>query len=178
MKKSEVAALLSAIVTAYPASRVELNADTVSLWTEMLSDIDAAEATLAVKALIATEHYPPSIADVREAVRKTRSEARGDLTPGEAWARVFGAIRRFGYIHPDEAREMLGEDLWNVVKQVGGWTDICLSEHAEVISAQFERRYKSMQDAQRWRETVPLPIQQAVKALADGKRLALEGGKP
>lgn len=173
MTSQETAAILGVIIKAYPGSRINIDRETVSLWAEMLQDLSAAEVTLAVKGMVATLKYPPSIADVREAVVKQRNA--GDLSAGEAWGKVIKAVGRFGYNHPDEAHERLGDRIWAAIEQVGGWTNVCLSDSGlEVLSAQFERRYDAAEKQRRYREQVPDTIQQSFAQLVNNIKL-LEG---
>ena len=167
MTKSEMAALLTVISVAYPGSRVRADETTIGVWHDALQDLTAAEATLAVKALVNTLKFPPSIADVREAVVNQRQLARGEKSAGEAWELVTRALSKHGYYHPSKAREELGEAIWGIVQQCGGWRALCGSEKLEVFSAQFERRYKDAKEREAYAEKVPIRVQNDFKALTD-----------
>lgn len=162
-----MAALLTIISVAYPGSRVRADETTIGVWHDALQDLAAAEATLAVKALVNTLKFPPSIADVQEAVVNQRQLARGEKTPGEAWELVTRALSKYGYYHPSKAREELGETIWGIIRQCGGWRNLCETEKPEVISAQFERRYKAMKDRETYAEKVPVRVQNDFKALTE-----------
>lgn len=155
---------MSVISCAYPQHRWENYEGTLALWTEMLEDLDARTATLAVKRLIATNKWPPSIADVREAAVKNARQ--GQLTAGQAWGKITAAIRRYGWYQADEAKEALGQDLWGMVRQIGGWTHLCECDNIDVVGGQFERRYNAMLEVQRDRLQVPASVQKDIKELA------------
>lgn len=166
MNISETAALLSVIKTAYPNSRFDANEQTLLLWHEMLADIPAEIATLAVKSMVATLKFPPSIADVREAVSRNERELRGYMTAGEAWDAVRRAISNYGYYQPEKARESLGERLWKAVGMAGGWTLLCTTDEVTTVSAQFERRYNAMVEQETYHMQVPETVMLQLRELA------------
>jgi hypothetical protein len=127
----------------YPSSRVNADPLTVAMWHEMLEDLPADVVSVAMKRMCATLKYPPSVADIREAVKDAVQDAAGIPIAGEAWARVSKAMSRWGYHRPEQARADLGEDIWRAVEMIGGWCEVCMGERA-VLSAQFERRYNAM----------------------------------
>lgn len=132
----------------------------------MLSDLDLPVVQLALKRMIAVLKFPPSVADLREAVADLATQ--GQLTAGQAWGKINAALRRYGFYQPEKARAELGEDLWSMVSQVGGWTHLCECDNLDVVGAQFERRYKDM--LQRRKEAIQVPhrLQQQFAALMDG----------
>lgn len=177
MNKSETTKLLAYIAVAYPNGKVEPNEPTVNLWAQFTADLPYNAAKLAVDSMIATLKFPPSIADIREAVARAQSEARGDLSAGEAWGRVRRAVSRFGYYQPAKARDCLGSALWAAIDQIGGWAYLCTTEDdASTLSAQFERRYKAAADQQKYRDMVPLAVQEHLKALNPAAMLKQIGG--
>ena len=180
MTKADTAKLLTIIIKAYPSSRLQADDDTLNLWHEMLSDLPVEIAASSTKALISTLRFPPTIADIRESVARSMAEARGELTPGEEWGRVLAAVRKYG--DNDErqvqrAREALGDDLWEAVRLIGGWAYLCnTDDDVSTISAQFERRYKAMQEQAKYRVQVPQAVQDHLKALGAGQGLKMIGG--
>ena len=158
MTKAETATLLRVIASAYPRSRWENFDETLEIWHEMLEDLDLPVVQLALKRMIAVLKYPPTVADLREAVAELATQ--GQLTPGQAWGKITAALRAFGYYQPEKAREALGEDLWSMVGQMGGWTHLCECENPDVVGAQFERRYKAMLDRRKDQIQVPGKIKQ------------------
>ena len=159
MTKAETAQLLALISTAYPGSKIDVNDMTVSLWHDMLQDLPGEVVASATKRMFSTLKFPPSIADIREAVAKATSDAQGKLNAGEAWRKVVKAISDYGYYRGDEAREYLGPDIWRAVEYIGGWADVCLSEDPETVrSAQFERRYDAMRAQQEQLIQIPASV--------------------
>ena len=179
MNKSETTKLLAYIAIAYPNGKVEPNEPTVNLWAQFMADLPYTLAKSAVDSMIATLRFPPTIADIREAVAKAMAEARGELTPGEAWGRVLSAVRKYGDNDPrqvDRARAELG-DLWETVKLIGGWSYLCnTDDDVSTLSAQFERRYKAAQEQAKYRAQVPQAVQDHLKALGAAQGLKMIGG--
>ena len=141
----ETTTLLQTIAAMWPASQFRSDEMTVRVWHKMLDDLPGAVVSAAVERMASMLKFPPTIADIREAVANATQDAQGTLSAAEAWRKVTKAISNYGYYRPDEARAFLGEDIWRAVEMVGGWSDICISEDPEtVISAQFERRYSTM----------------------------------
>lgn len=166
MTRKETAQLLALISVAYPGSKVSADEQTLTLWHQMLEDMPGEIVAAAVKRMIATLKFPPSIADIREAVAQATQDARGTLSAGEAWAKVCKAVSWYGYYRPDEARKWLGEDVWRAVDMVGGWREVCAGEDSEgVISAQFERRYNAMQMQQTQLIQIPASVRDDMKRL-------------
>ena len=169
MTRPETKLLLGLIVTAYPSSRIAADDRTVDLWFEMLADLPSDVAAAATKAMFATLKFPPTIADIREAVARSVSDARGDITAGEAWDRVLRAVRRYGWNRPDEAKAALGERLWGAIGMVGGWAHICESDEIEIISAQFERRYEAQHAQEQRQLQIPAQVREHLMALGAGR---------
>ena len=156
------------ISAAWPRCRWESYEDSLAIWHEMLEDMDLPIVKLAVKRMIATLKYPPSVADLRESVANLALQ--GAPTAGQAWGQITAAIGRYGYYQPDAAHQALGDDLWSMVRQIGGWTHLCEADNLDVIGAQFERRYQAMTDKRRERIQVPRCIQTQFAAMLDRHR--------
>jgi len=178
--KAETAKLLAYIAVAYPNGKVEPNEPTVNLWAKFTADLPVDLAQLAVDSKIATSPFPPTIADIRESVARSMAEARGELTAGEAWGKVLAAVRKYGdndERQVQKAREAVGEDLWEAVRLIGGWAYLCSTDDdVSTLSAQFERRYKAMQEQAKYRAQVPKAVQDHLKALGAAQGLMMIGG--
>lgn len=178
MTKRETAQLLAIISTAYPGSKIAVDDMTVALWHDMLSDLPGEVVGAATKRMFATLKFPPTIADIREAVAKATQDARGTLSAGEAWRKVKSAISLYGSYRGDAAREYLGEDVWRAVEYIGGWRDLCLSDDPETVkSAQFERRYDAMKAQQAQLVQIPASVRDDMARLVGPmvEKLRIEG---
>ena len=178
MDKPETMKLMALIVAAFPNCKLNPEDENQrAVWHDMLQDLPLSTAAIATKAMIATLKYPPSIADIREAVAKAQAESRGDLTAGEALAKLRRALSRYGYYDPTGARECLGERIWEVMRMVGGsWGDLCISED-ENWPARFERLYKEQATREQYVAQIPAPVMDRLKQLGgDGLGLKMIGG--
>ncbi len=178
MTKAETALLLQTIMVLYPASKLRADELTVGLWHEMLRDIPGELAGLAVRRMAAVLKYPPSVADIREAVATAEREARGELSAGDAWAQVMRAVRQYGYYRPEEAHAALGDDIWRVVMMLGGWDELCMGEGALAVkSAQFERRYQAYVDQRAQAVQIPAAVRERMAALMAPAMQRMIGGE-
>ena len=174
MNKSETMKLLQIITVAYPATKMIVDDLTIDIWYEMLSDMSYAIVMAATKRMLATQKFPPTIADIRESVANAVQDAKDEPTAGEAWRLVRKAIGKFGSYQPTEARAWLGEKTWHAVEMIGGWQYICLSEDGvDIQSAQFERRYKVAREQEKNQVQIPAAVRESMQALTGGilKRL-------
>ena len=181
MTKAETITLIQTLVVYYPASRIKADELTVNLYWEALQDLPGELVSAAVRRMVAMLKFPPSVADIREAVAKAVQEAQGAPSAGEAWARVKRAIGLYGSYQGELARDYLGADLWRAVEYVGGWHELCLSEDPETVkSAQFSRRYEAMLQQQRERVQIPASVRadmaRLVGPLTEALRLDAGGG--
>ena len=97
MTRQEALAIMAMLKTAYPSfykdfSKEELNA-AVNLWATMFADDPAYIVTEAVKSLMCTLKYPPTIADVKEKIAMITQPPT--MTEMEAWQKV--QVRLQGY---------------------------------------------------------------------------------
>lgn len=176
MTKQETAQLLALLNSAYPRFKVAGSAEALSIWHEMLEDLPGEVVAVAVKRMISTLEYPPTIADIRKAVASAAQDAQGKQKAGEAWRKVIKAISDYGYYRPDEALAAIGEDAWRAVEMIGGWANLCIGEEPEsVLSAQFERRYDAMIEQQAHGIQIPASVNEDMKRLVAPlmERLAL-----
>jgi len=177
VERSEVAQLLTMLSVAYPGSKISADEMTLSLWHEMLSDLPGEVVGAATKRMIAKLRFPPSVADVRQAVAEAVTEAQGVVSAGEAWSRVKRAIAWYGWQRGEEARKALGEDIWRAVCMVGGWQYMCLTDDDESTrSAQFERRYTAMQGKKGDMIQIPESVREDMARLVGALTAMLTGG--
>jgi len=179
MDPAETADFLSYLKLAYPGSKLEASVPMVKMWHRHTYDIPPSMSLDLADYLISTNVYPPTPAHLREAYAKAIADANNELTAGEAWALVSKKIRYYGHDRPTEARTELGEFLWDVIGQTGGWYQICLSEEPQIVCAQFERHYNQMIERTRFARLVPAQIRDGFSQTLlkmTGQPLMIEGG--
>ena len=182
MKKTETVQLLAVINAAFP--NIQITEAMVSLWYELLGDIDFNLAKAAVKKLLLESPYPPSIADIRKRAVEILTPEEEKIDAAEAWGEVERAMRFYGFYREAEALESMSPRVAKVVRWMG-WRDICLSEEPGVVRGQFLKMYEQVTEREQKEKLLPerlkadikmlserftLPAEQETKAFQEGKR--------
>lgn len=142
MSIQEFATIASAIKAAWPNANIMPDKQSKEVWYTMLSDLDYHVCLNAVKRLISTNVFAPSIAEIRKKCVQVSSVPEADW--GEAWGRVIKAIGAYGYMREEEALESLDEPSRTAVKRIG-WQNICHSENIAADRANFRMIYEADQ---------------------------------
>jgi ribosomal protein L29 len=118
---------------------VVVDEPTVAAWARFLGDVTPEEAGTALELLAATRPFPPTIAEVRQAVARLRAPEAAQILPAEAWAQVRREIARVGvYGEPTELSPLVRRAVETL-----GWREICLSENPEAVRRQFLEVYEA-----------------------------------
>lgn len=139
MNKQEI---LKAVAPLQLAFKGNLDDARMRLYVEMLSDIPPQILEAAVKKLIMTNKFLPSIAEIRETAYGIKGTISGTAAPdeSEAWGEVIKAIRSVGYYgKPKFSHEAITATVNNI-----GWQDICMTPNdgMNTLRAQFRRAYQ------------------------------------
>jgi hypothetical protein len=124
MNDFEKARLRQTYVAMTSYYRQKLEDSTITMYVDDLEDLDFETVMGAIKTyrLDPKSRFLPLPAQIRSIIfpePTTRDYAE------EALGRVMRAIRAHGYMNGDSARQDIGEDAWNVIRRMGGWTEIC-----------------------------------------------------
>ena len=146
-----LATLVAAVASAWPAAN--FSEGTVALWMESLSDLPVERVGIAVRKLIATSRFCPSIAEVRFACLE-QTPTIGEHSASEAWGIVLDAVARYGWARSPVFADPVVE---RALQCTIGWYDLCTSDVADGAShrARFVTAYESLQ--RRVREDLLLP---------------------
>lgn len=129
MNRAEVAKVLAVCSAAFP--HVNVTRETAAVYAEMLADLDPQHAQQAIRRLLATSHFFPSIAAIREA---TIAVANPSAPSGaEAWAEVVLKIKQVG----SRGRPEWSHPAVAVAVSTLGWWDLCMSDNQAVNRAHF-----------------------------------------
>lgn len=139
MNKQEI---LKAVAPLQLAFKGNLDDARMRLYVEMLSDIPPQILEAAVKKLIMTNKFLPSIAEIRETAYGIKGTISGTAAPdeSEAWGEVIKAVRSVGYYgKPKFSHEAITVTVNNI-----GWQDICMTtnEGMNTLRSQFKRAYQ------------------------------------
>lgn len=135
MTRDEVKVMMDVLKKSYPNFyKTEKNLkDVVDIWEMIFKDDSREHVMQAVALYIATEKFPPTIADIRE--KMVMAESKG-LTADEAWGQVQSAFSKFGYTRQEEAMEWFHPEVALLVRRLG-WTTLCRSEDLMADRAHF-----------------------------------------
>lgn len=108
MNKEQIIAILKVLKTSYPKFYADMTKEemlnTIDLWTEMFAHENPAIVVGAVKNLINTFKWPPTIADIKEEMYKLTEEEK--QSPVEMWNMIIRAIRRSTYYADSEFEKL------------------------------------------------------------------------
>ena len=180
MTRQEALAIMITLKTAYPTfyknySKDEINA-AVDLWATMFADDPAYIVTEAVKSLMCTLKYPPTIADVKEKIAMITQPPI--MTEMEAWDMVRRAI---SYYHANEAFRNLPPILQKIVgspNQLREWALMNVETVNSVIQSNFMRSYKAKVAQEKEYAMLPESTRQLIQSIAVKMDMkAITGGK-
>jgi hypothetical protein len=171
MDKKETAAIMSILQAAYPRfyiNQTEEDMTTVlNLWSTMFADNSAKVVTEAVKALLTTLKYPPTIADVKEKILLLTRPP--DMTEVEAWNQVYKAIQSANY-NSQENFDKLPPILQRLVgspNQLREWAQMDADTLKSVVSSNFNRSYTARVKQEKEYQILPQTNKDIIKSLAD-----------
>jgi hypothetical protein len=146
MTEPEAAKLVTMLVTAYPSMMAKLTeeqqADTRRIYRAMLVDLDYELAGKALRGLITTCKFMPTIAEIREAAMHVKF---GRQRPGgDAWGDVVAAMKRYGSYRTPGVDFQFEDPLVARAVAAFGWKELCGSENAIADRARFIELYEHM----------------------------------
>lgn len=176
MTREETKAILSILQVAYPhfykgQTKDELT-KALDLWSMMFLDEPARIVTEAVKALLTTLKFPPTIADVKEKINLITQPA--PMTEIEAWNTVYKAI---SYYNASENFERLPPILQKLVGSPGQlreWAQMEGDVVKSVIQSNFMRSYTARVKADNQIQQLPESTKNMIAELSE--KLSIEGG--
>jgi len=133
MNRTEIAQLLGVCSAAFP--HVAVTKQTAQVYGEMLADLEFAGAVQAVRGLLATSEYFPSIALIRRAYAKQNGQLAPDIA--QAWAEVLKQASEVGHgALPNWSHETIRSTV-----QTLGWRNICMSDNVVALRAHFWKTF-------------------------------------
>lgn len=191
MKKSEVIELVTAAIACFPMMQTkdrDVNAINAG-WFDMLGDLPFDLATAALKKVLSTAKFFPTVAEIREAAASLKPQDTPDAEL--AWAEVWKAITSHGWTDAPESLKALDNTSvfmtfrapWDfshpviagVVKAMwGSWAAACReaqTETAGVQRAQFQRMYQTMTKREREAALLPPAVRDFARLAGDKLRL-------
>lgn len=179
MTRQEALAVMAMLKTAYPTfyknySKEDIN-EAVNLWATMFSEETIQVVTEAIKALICTLKYPPTIADVKEKIHLlTQPQGMSEL---EAWNTVRRAI---SYYDAQENYNSLPPMLQRLVgspNQLREWALMDSEVVNSVIQSNFMRSYKAKVVQEKEYAMLPESTKQLIQGIAAKMDMKVITGK-
>lgn len=153
MNWNEFAKIAMALKTSWPSFQIMPSEESKKVWFSMLQDLDYSICQNAIKQIIATSKFPPSIAEIREKYVESTSLHLPDA--GEAWEEVMNGIRKYGTYEEEKALNSFSAPVRKAVKRIG-FRNLCLSENIVADRAHFFKLYESI--VARERDDIRIPI--------------------
>ncbi len=158
MNRQEASKIVSVIIAACPAqsSRIDSGraAAMIDTFSTLLGDLDYPHVAAAVRVLLQTRTWMPSVAEIRATVLEL---ARGPVTPGgEAWGSVTRAIRSQGKNSRPGVDFTFSDPVTAQCVTAMNWGELCLSDNQVADRARFIDLYDRLAAQDRREETSPL----------------------
>ena len=182
MTKADAAKLVAIVVTAYPNydkfKDQEAVKATINLWAMLFADDDSSAVGMAVYKHIATNKWPPSVAEVREILLEIQHPDL--IAPDRAWLAVSDLLYTVGEYNHGDLRKQLPPLVARAVESIG-WD--CLYDmhrsHAKggkpgMDRVAFMQQYTPMYEREKLQrmtpEAITAKINNAAAALPDNGR--------
>lgn len=172
MTFDEFKILVKGMKAVYTSPNFLPDADSVKIWYRLLGDMPYELANIAIQRHMATNKFPPTVAEIRQAAVQTVDTPQNWA---DGWEQFRRAVGKYGYYQQDAALASMDETTRKVVKRLG-WKQLCESENQMQDRANFRIIYE--QEANRRREMAVLPVElrgaierlqeSGVKAIGDG----------
>ena len=164
MKYDEAKQLIARAIVIYPHMKTGALEETAKVWSEMLSDIDYADAMMALKKHVANSDFPPTIASIRKNAKEIYQLYDGIPTAEEAWTEVMRTLNR--YKRPQYTNPLIDKAV-----DFMGYANLCDSENAMADRAQFIKAYNNLKERRNELEGI-----EAVQRLANRNVASLTSG--
>lgn len=141
MTKEEFLKGMHFLFNAYGKEYTEQQA---TVWYEMLHDESFENFRQAIKNLIRTKQFMPSIADIKQEIARMTTPAL-QLNVDEEWEKVRNALRSYGSYNEEKAMNSLNDYTRGIVRMIG-YQRLCQSENIEWERRTFKELFTDRQD--------------------------------
>ena len=168
----EIAGVLGVLSATYPT--FELREQTVEVYCQLLADVPLEALRAAAKQHIAGCRFFPTVSELRGLARRIRNGLARRPTALEAWQEVKEHMLRGDLrVRPEFSNPITDR----VIRSMGWWYNLCLSENGMADRAHFLRAYDEL--AQREEEdALLLPEVRALAARLSSPALPEPEGDP
>lgn len=146
MTQEHAKGIAKLLLASYPAQRARMSdADVLAMmdaYSSGLSHLDDVMVRRAITALVLSERWMPTIAQIVSKVSEMRDGHKRE--GGEAWGDVMQAIRRYGYVRSPGVDFQFDDPLVARCVRALGWVELCSSENAVADRARFIELYTDL----------------------------------
>ena len=154
MNRAEVTELFAILMLAYPNAEtfkaptqqalMEKLAPTITLWAACLKDVDARTGQEAIVKLCQTCKFPPTIAELREAVKTVRSETEGEIMGAFREARNALNTAAMAGLTAEQVLARLPKRTQRVIAEMGGLDAFAPPDKSIYDVGGFRRTYEGL----------------------------------
>jgi hypothetical protein len=177
MTREETKAILAILKAGYPNFYKDLKStdanDIINLWSTMFTDDSPKVVTEAVKALMCTLKFPPTIADMKEKIALITQPQR--MTEMEAWRIVRSAISYYGASENFASLPPIIQKVVGSPNQLREWAVMEAETVDSVIQSNFMRSYKVKVAQQKEISMLPESTKQMISELSE--KLSITDGE-
>lgn len=170
MTREETKSILSVLKAGYPNFYKDLkpaDADQIiNLWSTMFSDESPKIVVEAVKALMCTLKFPPTIADVKEKIALITQPER--MTEMEAWNLIKGAVSYYNAKTGFDGLPPLLQKLVGNPNQLREWAVMEAEDVETVVKSNFMRSYTARVRQETERAMLPASTKELIQMLSEG----------
>ena len=183
MTREETSKVVRVLSIAFPTflrdkQQTEIS-EIIDLWCLMFADYEYVEVNAALKTFIATNKYPPKIAEVLNCLNLNRSFATEELNELTAWNLVYKAISDSNY-HSQERYD----ELPNLIKkcihspaELREMGNLDLKTLNSVTQSNFMRVFKGVQDRERELAKIPKDVKRDMLEMKNNEQLEENSNK-
>jgi hypothetical protein len=183
MNREETKAILAVLKAGYPNFYKEMTkedaTDIINLWSTMFASDPSAIVTEAVKSLMCTLKYPPTIADVKEKIMLITQPTQ--ISEMEAWQIVKNAVDGYSIYDPENNKKIFN-GLPETIQRILGsastlreWGLVEIDTFNSVIQSNFMRSYRAVAAQEREKAMLPESTKQLISGLSE--KLSISDGK-
>jgi hypothetical protein len=171
MTREETKAIMAILKAGYPnfykGMTKEDATNAINLWATMFEKEPAQIVTEAVRALMCTLKYPPTIADVKEKIELLTQPEQ--MTEMEAWNLVRKAMNTSDFVKSFQELPPIIRRIVGSVSQLKEWA--YTEGDISVISSNFMRSYRARAAHERELARLPQSAKAMITELAEGMKM-------
>lgn len=155
MNRSETAKLVTVMLSAVPSNRVDPRSvpSMIDAYADLLGDLTYEQCNAALRVLLQTRTWLPSVADIRSTALEMKRGPR--RAGGDAWGGVLRAISAEGVYRRPGVDFSFADPVTARCVAAFGWENLCNSELPQADRARFIELYDKLAEQDRKEQQAP-----------------------